>query len=164
MKLEELNQLPEKEFLAAIGGPLEGEEWLAARVLQSRPFADLDALITAFQSQVQAASLEEKIKLIASHPDLANKLAVLSPSSISEQTAAGLNQLTEAEYAEFSQLNSNYRERFGFPFVICAREHDKASILLNFRQRLNNPREKEIETGTIEVLKILRLRLLDWNK
>lgn len=162
MKLAQLNSVPEDRFLEHIHGPLEGEAWLAKRVLEYRPFADLESLVGAFESVMQSASEEEQIRLIASHPDLA--IAVrekLSDASVREQASAGLNQLTPEEYAEFKHLNTAYRERFGFPFVICARENTKDSILIKFRERLNHQREPEIETGIAEVLKIIRLRLTD---
>ena len=45
--------------------------------------------------------------------------------------------------------------------MICARENMKDSILTQFRQRLEQPRQQEIETGAAQVFRILRLRLLD---
>lgn len=162
MTLDTLNQLPEDQFLATIGGPLEGETWLAARVVKHRPFASRDALIEAFRREIDAASAEEKVKLLNSHPELAAKVDhELSAMSQSEQAAAGLKHLTEAEYAEFKTQNAAYRERFGFGFVICARENTKHTILAAFRERLNHPREQEIALGAHEVFKILRLRLID---
>lgn len=162
LNLEALNQLPEAQFLERIGGPLEGETWLAAKVIASRPFADVEALIAAFEQAIESASTDEKVKLIASHPDLAGTLdRALSAASVQEQAAAGLNHLTPKEHAEFSALNNAYRTRFGFPFVICARENTKDSILTQFRQRLEQPRDQEIETGAAQVFRILRLRLLD---
>ncbi len=157
-----LNSAPSNEFLKLTGGPLEGERWLAERVLQMRPFADVDALMAAFQSVVAQASPEERVRLIASHPELAvAPAASLSTTSRKEQSSAGLDQLTQAEYEAFQTFNQQYRDQFGFPFVICAREHDKASILEHFEKRLGNPRDQEIETGLQEVLKIIRLRILD---
>lgn len=164
MSLDALNAASESEFLALIGGPLEGETWLAERVAAHRPFAHVDALYRAFEQEVSAASEAERIALIASHPDLGNKLAVgkpLSADSVREQASAGLDRLTEDEYAEFHRLNTDYRAAFGFPFVICARENTKDSILAAFRSRRPNPRAQEIETAVGEVLKILRLRLID---
>ena len=63
----------------------------------------------------------------------------------------------------FINLNffCRYRDRFGFPFVICARENKKEAILEGLKARLENSRELEIETGLKEVSKICRLRLLD---
>jgi OHCU decarboxylase len=85
----------------------------------------------------------------------------LSADSVREQASAGLDRLTEDEYAEFHRLNTDYRAAFGFPFVICARENTKDSILTAFRSRRQNSRAQEIETAVREVLKILHLRLID---
>lgn len=162
MDVETLNHLAPAQFLEAIGGPLEGETWLAERVLACRPFVNVEALIDRFFEVANAATTDEKIQLIASHPQLGIAVAEnLSEMSIREQAAAGLKQLTPQEYDTFSTLNAAYNERFGFPFVICARENTKVSILSAFEDRLKNAREDEINTGTAEVLKILRLRLLD---
>ena len=104
----------------------------------------------------------KKVTLIASHPDLAPSVDTkLSKASVQEQAAAGLNRLSPEDFATFNRLNSQYKEQFGFPFVICARENTKASILEKFEARLGNSREAEINTGVAEILKIIRLRLID---
>lgn len=161
--LAELNQAAPAEFLRLIGGPLEGQTWLAERVVSQRPFASVDALSRAFAAAATAASETEQIALIASHPDLGEKLAIkpLSDHSEREQAAAGLDQLTPAEYALFHQSNQVYRAAFGFPFVICAREHTRDSILAAFAERQHHTRAQELATALAEVLKILRLRLAD---
>lgn len=164
LTLKRLNDMPAEEFMAAIGGPLEGETWLAERVAQQRPFNDVHALIDAFQSAIDNAAPEEKIRLIASHPRLGLKVDERSEASQQEQASAGLDRLTEAEYAEFVALNDAYVTKFKFPFVICAREHNKTSILQHFKTRIDHRREQEIEIGAAEVFKILRLRLLDLIK
>ena len=162
MDLATLNTVPEAQFLAHIGGPLEGETWLAERVLQHRPFVNIEALINTFFEVVNAATQEEKLKLIASHPQLGIAIAEnLSEMSVREQAAAGLKQLSPEEYTTFAELNASYNATFGFPFVICARENTRATIIDAFHARLKNQRADEINTGTQEVLKILRLRLLD---
>lgn len=164
MQLNELNQASDAEFMRMIGGPLEGQTWLAQRVAVARPFTDVEALASAFEQVVQAATAAEKVALISSHPDLAGKAAIageVSEMSKREQAAAGLDRLTPEEYAEFHRLNGAYKARFGFPFVICARENTKDSILAAFNTRLEHTREAEIDTGVREVLKILRLRLID---
>ena len=75
------------------------------------------------------------------------------------QVSAGLDRLTSEETAQFERLNSAYRDRFGFPFVICAREHDKASILSELERRARNDRQTEIGTALGEIAQIARLRL-----
>jgi 2-oxo-4-hydroxy-4-carboxy-5-ureidoimidazoline decarboxylase len=59
------------------------------------------------------------------HPDLAGRLAAsgnLTAESTKEQSSAGLQNLTEQERQKMNHLNQQYKQKFGFPFVICARE------------------------------------------
>ena len=48
---------------------------------------------------------------------------------------------------------------YGFPFVVCVREHTRASILAAFERRLGHTAEGEVETALGEIGKIARLRL-----
>lgn len=113
---------------------------------------------------VAEASDEERLALIRAHPELAGKAAVdrtLTDASAAEQASAGLDRLTPQEYEQFHALNTAYRERFGFPFIICVRLTDKAGILAAMEARLAHSREEEIATAIAEIGKITRLRLED---
>ena len=97
-------------------------------------------------------------------PDLAGRLAssgLLTSESTREHREAGLNLLTETELQSMQSHNAEYRQRFWFTFVICARENKVASILEGFDRRLDNSREEEINIGIGEVKKIARLRSID---
>ena len=98
------------------------------------------------------------------HPDLAGRLAAagaLTRESTKEQSAAGLHLMTESERQKMSDLNEKYKQKFGFPFVICARENKKDAILQGLERRLQNSAESEAVTGVNEVKKICHLRLMD---
>ena len=97
------------------------------------------------------------------HPDLAGRLAeqgLLTSESTAEQKHAGLDTMTENERAELSQLNSQYKQKFGFPFVICARENKKDAIINGLRTRLQNSPHQEVLQGVEEVKKISYYRIL----
>lgn len=70
-----------------------------------------------------------------------------------------MNALSPGDVAAMARLNAEYKQRFGFPFVVCARMHDKAGILRQLSQRCRNEREAEVARGIEEVKKICRLRL-----
>jgi OHCU decarboxylase len=160
--LEYLNATSEDAFVDEIGFVFEGSPWIARKAAARRPFGDVKSLHSAMVRVVAAASAEAQVALIAAHPDLAGRLARegrLTASSLAEQTAAGLHALTPAEMDRFDALNGAYRARFAFPFVICAREHDKASILAELERRCANERSEEIATALGEIAKIAQLRL-----
>ena len=83
----------------------------------------------------------------------------LTAASAAEQASAGLDRLDEDEFHRFHALNHAYRQRFGFPFVICVRLQDKAGILAELQRRLDAPRNDEIATALAEIGKIVHLRL-----
>jgi OHCU decarboxylase len=113
---------------------------------------------------VREALREQQLALIRAHPDLAGRAAIageLTAESAREQTSAGLDRLTPGEYEDFHRLNSAYRARFGFPFVVCVKDHDKETILAAAAARLGHSRLEEIETALGEICRIAYLRLWD---
>ena len=164
MTIEQLNAADRAAFVAAGGFTFENSPWIAEKAWERRPFTDMEALHAAMLDAIAAAPEERRVALIAAHPDLAGRVARegrLTAASSQEQAAAGLDRLAPQEIARFDELNAAYRGRFDFPFVICAREQTKASILAALERRLRNDRATEIETALGEIGKIARLRLRD---
>lgn len=164
MTVADLNTAERASFVAAVGFAFESSPWIAELASERRPFSDLDALTACMDAIVAESPLERRVALIAAHPDLAGRVARegrLTPASTGEQASVGLDRLTPAEIERFDALNSAYRARFAFPFVICVREHTKSSILEALQQRVQNDRDAEIKAALREIGKIARLRLGD---
>jgi 2-oxo-4-hydroxy-4-carboxy-5-ureidoimidazoline decarboxylase len=162
--LDQLNHANLQGFVQICGPLFEHSPWIAERTHSQKPFASIEALHSALVQTMRSASTDEQVKLIASHPDLVGRLARegrLTTESTREQSAAGLAKLSPEEVAQFERFNAEYRNKFGFPFVICARENKKEAILAAFPVRLRNTREQEIETALTEIAKIAKLRLID---
>jgi 2-oxo-4-hydroxy-4-carboxy-5-ureidoimidazoline decarboxylase len=160
LNVGEVNALERHEFTRILAPLFEHSPWIAARTAAKRPFADREELSAALCETVMKASNDEKLCLIRAHPDLVGN-TTLTRESQNEQKSAGLGNLSEAERKQFQDYNSLYRERFGFPFIICARLNKKEAILQAFPVRLKNSREKEVETALAEIFKIADLRLKD---
>lgn len=158
MTIADLNASGRASFVAAVGNAFESSPWVAEMAWERRPFDSVDSLAACMRTIVCEIPLERRIALIEAHPELAGR-DVLSRWSAAEQTSAGLDELTPDEIARFDALNGAYRERFGFPFVICVREHDKRSILSALEVRMRGTREEEIATALCEIGKIATLRL-----
>jgi 2-oxo-4-hydroxy-4-carboxy-5-ureidoimidazoline decarboxylase len=135
--------------------------WVEARADARPSCGDRHADLMAV---VHAATPEEQLALIRAHPELAGKAAVdgsLTTASANEQASAGLDRLTRAEFDRFHALNAAYREKFGFPFIICVRLTDKAGILAAMERRLGNDYDSEVAAALDQIGEIVRLRLED---
>ncbi|MEO7099769.1 MAG: 2-oxo-4-hydroxy-4-carboxy-5-ureidoimidazoline decarboxylase [Luteolibacter sp.] len=164
ISLSHLNAMSKDDFISILGGIYEHSDWVAERVFQQRPFPNPENLRLAMRQTVEDAADDEKLALIRAHPDLAGKLAragALTEASTREQAGLGLDRLSDGEYEQFSDRNKRYRERFGFPFIICARQTSKQGVLDAFETRLTNSTEAEISEALRQIHEIARLRLED---
>ncbi len=159
-----LNSLPREEFIALIGPVFEHSPWIAEAAWVMRPFNSLEHLHGVLCETIHSSREEKQLALIRAHPDLVGRAALagtLTHASTLEQASAGLHKLTNDEVTLFQRFNHSYREKFGFPFVICARLNKKEAILNGFQVRLQHSREEEIKTALAEIAKIAYLRLQD---
>lgn len=156
--LFELNQMNQEKFTEALGEIFEHTPAVARRTWDDRPFASTADLHAKMVTVVNSMSEEAKLALIRSHPDLGSK-AKMAEASVSEQAGAGLDKLSAEEFDRFQFLNREYREKFGFPFIVAVKNHTKASILEAFERRLDNSLETEMQQALTEICEIARFRL-----
>lgn len=160
--LADLNAAAETDFVAALGAVFEHAAWVAAGAAPLRPFATVADLYAAMRRTVEAAPDEDRLALLAGHPELAGRAArdgAIAPDSVAEQAAAGLDRMSEAEYAHFAALNAGYREKFGLPFILCVKRHGRASLLSAFAARLASDPATERRVAEAEVFRIAAIRL-----
>lgn len=162
ISIDQLNALSPADFTAALADIYEHSPWVAEAAAKQRPYPTLAALHEAMVAAVKAAPAEARSKLITAHPDLAGKAArdgALTKDSTSEQLSAGLDRLSEVDYARFHALNDAYKTKFGIPFIVCVRRHTKDSILGEFERRLTQGTAAETDTALGEIFRIGALRL-----
>jgi OHCU decarboxylase len=164
---ERPSQMDRDRFVQLYGGIFEHSAWIAdaAFDLELGPAHDTaiglhNALCRVFRS----ASRDQRMGVLTAHPDLAGKLAAakrLTAESTSEQASAGLDALTDPERETFTRLNTEYVAKHGFPFIIAVRDHDKASIMAAFEQRIGNDTDTEFAQACKHVERIAEFRLMD---
>ncbi|WP_170604879.1 allantoinase PuuE [Ruegeria arenilitoris] len=161
------SQMEKAAFMTAFGGIFEHSDWIAERAfeLELGPAHDTaGGLHNALSRIFRSATQEERLGVLLAHPDLAGKLAQakrLTLESTSEQASAGLDALTDEERANFTDLNQKYSKKFGFPFIIAVRDHDKASIMQAFLRRIEHDRGTEFAEACRQVERIAEFRLRD---
>lgn len=164
MKLAALNQASPEAFIEVLGAVFEHSPWIAEIACAAGPFADRDALHGAMMAAIDGAGEAAQLALIRAHPDLAGKAAragALTDESSREQSGAGLDRLSDAEYERFHRLNQAYGDRFGFPFIIAVKGHTKQSILDAFEARLANDPGAERAEALRNIGLIGQFRLFD---
>jgi 2-oxo-4-hydroxy-4-carboxy-5-ureidoimidazoline decarboxylase len=161
------------EVIAVLGGIYEHSSWIAEEFYSEyiagkdkesiQKIANVSDLFFAMSSVVEKANKEKKLDLLCAHPDLCAKidaLKKLTKESQEEQASAGLHTLTDEERNNFSKMNSEYRAKFGFPFILAARHVTKYTVLQAIEGRLNLSHEVEFAGALHQVSKIAWMRIL----
>ena len=162
LSLSGLNELPASSFVAALGEVFEHAPWVAEAAAAGRPYSTVTALHDAMMRAVRQAPAGRQASFIGGHPELGSRVkrADLTRDSQSEQGGLGLDRLSAEEFDRFTRLNAAYREKFGFPFIVCVRRHTRDSILRQFARRLEHDAEAERRAVLDEIGLITRLRLV----
>jgi 2-oxo-4-hydroxy-4-carboxy-5-ureidoimidazoline decarboxylase len=156
--LPEINALPRDAFVERLGFLFEGSPWVAERLWTERPFSNVETLHARMVDEVQRATREEQLALLRAHPDLGAR-APMSDASAGEQAGAGLGRMPPGEQDLLQQLNTVYREKFGFPFLYAVRGSTRHAILEALTQRLDRTPEDEFPEALRQVYRIAWFRL-----
>ena len=156
-----IEKLSETEFTEVFGNIFENANWVAKRLYEQKPFKNFQDLSKKMINIFESADYQDKLKILNSHPDLADKakIGTLTTDSNKEQNNAGLDQCTEKEFNQFKNLNLEYKNKFGFPFILAVKGKKKSEILLNFQKRVLSNKKDEFSEGISQVIKIAGLRL-----
>ena len=159
--INEINKLAKTEFIKVFGNIFENSEWIASELFNQKPFFDFTELSSNMIKIFENTTKENQLKILNSHPDLADKTKIgsLTPDSNKEQSNAGLDQCSEEEFNEFKNLNLEYKKKFGFPFIIAVKGRSRKEILLNFKKRISCDKKIEYEEAIIQVKQIASLRI-----
>ena len=156
--IDKFNKLSKAEFISIFGNIFEKTEWVAEKCYESKPYNNLDELVSKMMKIFENIEKERHLEILNSHPDLAVEKK-LTEDSKNEQKNASLNQCNDAEFIEFKKLNEEYKKKFGFPFIIAVKGKNKEEILNSFRQRITNNINLEFEEAKKQVKKIASFRL-----
>lgn len=161
--VQDINFLKKSEFVSYFQNIFEKTKWIAEKMHTKKPFKNKQKLFTTAITIFKRVSKKQALKILRAHPDLAVKQK-LTKESTREQNNAKLNECTPEEFNEFQQLNKEYKQKFGFPFIIAVKGKTKTIILDSFKKRINNSLDKEFMNAKQQVEKIASFRLKDLVK
>jgi len=164
--LAELNALPSAAFAAALAPLFEApaDAGFLRALVARRPFGSDAALFDAAREIVAALPETEKRALLDGHVDVgAPRDAVRARSAYSYREQgydreAPPSDPEAAAREELARLNAEYRERFGFTFVVFVNGRPPSAIVPVLRQRIGRRPEEELQTALLELVSIAEAR------
>ena len=159
--IKALDRASPAEALEMMDRIVERSDWLAARAVTSRPFADAATLAAWLERELVGLPRQDAILLLRAHPELAPPApGEMTAASQSEQGRLGLLDPTPEVARRLAALNAQYRSKHGFPFVIALHSQpDLDRVLAQFESRLAAPTAEELPRSLLEVVSVMKARL-----
>jgi 2-oxo-4-hydroxy-4-carboxy-5-ureidoimidazoline decarboxylase len=163
LSIDQINQLSEDEFVGLFGQVVEHSSWVAKAASHARPYRNFADLYAAMANAISQAGPGVWAQILNLHPELSGKEAqegALTDFSVSEQAGLGLDRLSKDEFQKIQGFNQRYKEKFGFPFVVCVKQlQNRGQLFSEMERRLSLSGPEELKTGIGQVMEICRLRL-----
>lgn len=156
--VKESNGLDQSAFTERFGFLFENSPWVAEQAWIKRPFTGRADFLGKMAQVILGATEEAQLKLLNAHPELGARV-IMTAESVKEQGGAGLDRLERDEAYIFSQMNSKYRGKFGFPFIVAVRGLTADMIADSMQKRMQSSPEEEMRKALEEVFKIATFRL-----
>jgi 2-oxo-4-hydroxy-4-carboxy-5-ureidoimidazoline decarboxylase len=154
--------MTEDQARAALTTCCASTAWVEG-MLSRRLFAEDAAVFAAATTIALGLREADWLEAFAAHPiigdveSLRAKYAASKPLAAGEQV--GVAKASEATLRELASLNKEYRDRFGFIFIVFATGKTADEMLALLKSRINNTRDEELSRAAAEQMKITELRL-----
>ncbi|RKS87410.1 2-oxo-4-hydroxy-4-carboxy-5-ureidoimidazoline decarboxylase [Orbus hercynius] len=166
-RIQDINNMTDTVYIETFRPLFNDNTWIIEESSKKRPFMGFEDMLQAILNVIKATDQQTQIKLITGHPDLACKsmrAAGIAATSQSEQTKSGLNECTEEEASRLQLLNQQYKDKFGFPFLLAVKGYNKDDIFVEMQQRITNDPDTEFNIAMQQYYKVRLLRMLDLVK
>lgn len=157
MSTEEFNKINHSEAKKALLFCCTSQKW-ANTMMTFYPFSSEKEMVKhAIEIWYNECGMEDFLEAFTHHPEIGDikslqeKYAGQEQASISEANNETIQTLMDA--------NKEYKEKFGFIFIVCATGKSAVEMLQLLHCRLENTVEEEINIAMGEQMKITTIRL-----
>lgn len=160
--IDALNALNTEDATFAFSNCCTASRWVAGMV-EARPFADLDACHQAAKDVWAGMGEADFLEAFEGHPKIGDVTSLREKYAHTKKLASGeqssVNEAAEETIQALAQGNTDYENKFGFIFIVCATGKSAAEMNDLLQQRLPNDRETELQNAAGQQALITAIRI-----
>ncbi|MEE9327213.1 MAG: 2-oxo-4-hydroxy-4-carboxy-5-ureidoimidazoline decarboxylase [Cocleimonas sp.] len=157
-----LNKYSESEAFDVFMQCNSSETW-CHKMVESRPFADNQSVLKLAEKYWAESSEEDLLEAFEGHPEIGDVSTLRekykNTNALAKHEQSGMNTANENTLHLLTQGNRDYKEKFGFIFIVCAQGKSADEMLALLLKRLANSRDEELLNAALEQGKITLVRL-----
>ncbi|KZZ39895.1 OHCU decarboxylase [Oleiphilus sp. HI0118] len=160
--LEELNALSKEDAAFAFTNCCTASRWVAGMV-EARPFDTIDQCHLAAKTIWDTMEEADFLEAFEGHPKIGDVTSLRKKYAHTKKLASGeqssVSEADERTIAALAQGNTDYENKFGFIFIVCAT--GKSAVQMNdlLQARLPNERDTELQNAAQQQALITAIRI-----
>ena len=161
-RLREINEAPADVVREILFRACGSSRWVD-RMMARRPFANDAKLLFAARNEWFGLTEADWLEAFSHHPRIGDRAALEArfpkTHDLSAKEQSGIGIAGADVLQALAQANTDYFDRFGFIFIVCATGKSAAEMLALLLSRMSNDRASELRIAAEEQAKITALRL-----
>lgn len=162
MDLDQFNAMAVDQLKAELTRCCGSSRWVE-QMIAARPFKSVSELMTCSDDVWQYLAVDDWQEAFAHHPKIGDlssiKAKFASTSAWAQGEQKGVASASDDVLEALAKGNSDYEQKFGYIFIVCATGKSADEMLALFQERLKNEPAHEIRNAMHEQNKITRIRL-----
>lgn len=162
MDLSDLNDLSDSEAVDALLKCCGSTAW-AEQMAAARPFDSRSQLLETADDIWWNLGEDDWLQAFGAHPKIGDLESLRekysSTRSWSESEQQGVESASEQVLQRLAEANTEYEQKFGYIFIVCASGKSAREMLDILEGRLPNEPDDEIEIAAGEQAEITEIRL-----
>ncbi len=156
MTLQDFNKLKTEEAGLHLMSCCGSAKWVSV-LMKEFPFVSEKSLVEkAVAAWYTVCSKEDWLEAFSHHPEIGDVKSLTEKLAGKEQAAVAV--ASKETIAALAGVNTSYKNKFGFIFIVCATGKSADEMLLMMAERLKNTRTEELSIAMGEQLKITLIR------
>jgi len=157
-----INEAPVDEARAILLRACGSTRWVD-RMMARRPFANSARLLFAARNEWFGLTEVDWLEAFSHHPRIGDRASLEErfpqTHDLSSKEQSGIGIAGADVLTALARANSDYFDRFGFIFIVCATGKSAEEMLALLLSRLQHDRATELRVAAEEQAKITALRL-----
>lgn len=162
MDLDQFNAMAVDQLKAELTRCCGSSRWVE-QMIAARPFKSVSELMTCSDDVWQYLAVDDWQEAFAHHPKIGDlssiKARFASTSAWAQGEQKGVASASDDVLEALAKGNSDYEQKFGYIFIVCATGKSADEMLVLLQERLKNEPAHEIRNAMHEQNKITRIRL-----
>lgn len=160
--IDKINKLDKAEFNKQFFYCCGSTQWVK-QLENTRPFKNKEELLATSDSIWKSLSEKDYLEAFCHHPKIGDidslKKKFKDTAQFTENEQKGTSNASEQTLLSLQTANTEYAEKFGFIFIVCATGKSAEQMLEMLNQRLKNNRNTELQIAAEEQNRITVLRI-----